>query len=293
MFEPRFYRFKAGSTGPSTESADSGARPRRTTAARSWSHPACRPLRASGGLASPPRLARHTLRVRVRDQQLTQHMKIPTQDPQPHIPAVPAEGPIPAPSLPVPRLQRTDRRLDPWMPPPGLTEFHRGLALLPLGLDVTRLGQARLRDQLGQFVLILGRMKAAIERRTADPPAQPSLHLFHLSRQHLAVLGPAGQDRVVTHKAGAVLDDQDSVAELDRLGDLATLDQLRLRLEHAEELLVVGDLLLREHTASRLFAGSERHIQEVNQLRPEPLDRGCHKAGTDGDQGGIERLRRP
>jgi hypothetical protein len=150
-------------------------------------------------------------------------MKIPTQDTQPHVPAVTAEGTIPASSQPVARLQRADRRLDPRMPSPGPAEFHRGLSPLPLGLDVTRHRQARLRHQLGQFSLVLGSMEAAVERRTADPPAQPSLHLLHLRHQHLAVLGPAGQDRVVAHEAGAVLDDQDAVAEFDRLGNLPRL----------------------------------------------------------------------
>ena len=67
----------------------------------------------------------------------------------------------------------------------------------------------------------------------------------------------------MTHKAGTILDDQDTVAELDRLGDLATLDQLRLRLEHAEQLLVVGDRLLREHASPRLITGMNRHLQKV------------------------------
>ena len=76
----------------------------------------------------------------------------------------------------------------------------------------------------------------------------------------------------MAHEAGTVLDDQDAVAELDGLGDLATLDQLRLRLEQAEELLVVGDRLLGEHAATGLVTGMNRHIHEVEQLRPEPLD---------------------
>jgi hypothetical protein len=83
------------------------------------------------------------------------------------------------------------------------------------------------------------------------------------------------------------------VPELDRLGDLAALDQLRLRLEQAEELLVVGDRLLCEHASSRLIAGMDRHVQEIDQLRPEPLDRSRRGAGADGDQGRIEHLRRP
>src|SRR5512135_3867979 len=166
-------------------------------------------------------------------------MKIPTQAPQPHVPAVTAEGPIPAPSQPVPRLQRADRRLDPRMPPPRTPEFHRRRTLLTLGLDMALHRSAWLRHQLGQRALILGGVEPAIERRTADATAQPPLDLPHLLHHDVAVLGPVRPDCVVAHEAGTILDDQHAVTELDGLGDLATLDQLRLRLEQAEELLVV------------------------------------------------------
>ena len=56
----------------------------------------------------------------------------------------------------------------------------------------------------------------------------------------------------MAHEAGTILDDQHAVAELDGLGHLATLDQLSLWLEHAEELLGVGYRLLGEHAATSL-----------------------------------------
>ena len=190
-------------------------------------------------------------------------MKIPSQHTQTHIAAVAAERVIAAAILPIARLQRTDRRLHPRMPTSGLAEFHCRLTLLLCGLHMARLGQARLSHQLHQLGLILGRVEPAIERCTPDLAIEPLLHLLHFTHDNFAVLGAARQDRVVAHEARTILDDQDAVAELDRLGDFAALDQLGLRLEEAEELLVIGDCLLGEHTSSRLITGINRHVQKI------------------------------
>jgi hypothetical protein len=99
---------------------------------------------ASGRAAAAPRLTRHAFRFLSRDQQLSQDLKMPTQDPQPHVPTVAAEGLISAPIQTIARLQRANCRLDPRMTPPCLAEFHGGLLLLTLGLNVACLGQARL-----------------------------------------------------------------------------------------------------------------------------------------------------
>lgn len=192
-------------------------------------------------------MARHALRVLAADQHPAQHVKIQPQHTQPHVAAVAAERVIAASVLAVARLQRTDRRLHTGMPTPGLAEFHRRLTLLPVGLHMARLGQARLGHQLGQLRLILGRVEPAIERRASDSPFQPLLDLLDFTHQDLAVFGSARQDRVVADEARAILHDQDSVAELDLLGNLAAFDQLGLGLEEAEELLAIGDGLLVEH----------------------------------------------
>ena len=124
---------------------------------------------SSGRGAAAPRLPRLALRVLSRDQQLSQDLKIPTKDPQPHVPTVAAEGLISTPIQTIARLQRANRRLDPRMTPPCLAEFHSSLLLLTLSLNVARLGQARLLYQLHQLALILRRMEAAIKRRASDP----------------------------------------------------------------------------------------------------------------------------
>src|SRR4051794_22207531 len=193
-------------------------------------------------------------------------MKIPTQDTQPHVAAVAAERLIAAAVLPIARLQRANRRLDTRMPTPGLAEFHRRLTLLPFRLHMARPGQAGLSHQLRQFGLIRGRMEPAVERRTPDLAVESLLHLLHLTRENFAVLGTPRQDRVVAHEARTILDDQDTVAELDRLGDFAALDQLGLRLKEAEELLVIGDRLPGEDTSPRLTVGMNCHVDEIEQF---------------------------
>ena len=158
-----------------------------------------------------------------------------------HVSAVPAEGLISAPIQTIARLQRTNCRLDPRMTPPCLAEFHSGLLLLTLGLNVACLGQARLLHQFRQLALILRRMEAAIERRTSDSTVQSLLHLFHLLHQNLAVFRPTRQDRIVADEARTILDYQDAVTELERLRNLATYDQLSVRLEQTEEFFAVVD----------------------------------------------------
>ena len=120
-------------------------------------------------------------------------MKIPTQDSQPHVSTVAAEGLISAPIQTIARLQRANRRLDPRMMPPRPTEFHSGLLLLALGLNVACLGQARLLYQFQQLTLILWRMKTAIERRTSDSAVQSLLPCFISSTRTSLSSAPRGR----------------------------------------------------------------------------------------------------
>src|SRR5512140_2846599 len=220
-------------------------------------------------------------------------MKIPTQHTQTNVAAVAAKRVIAAAVLPIARLQRADCRLDTRMPTPGLAEFHGRLTVLPFRLHMARLGQAGLSHQIRQFGLILGRVEPAVERRTPDLAVEPLLYLLHFTHQNFAVLGTARQDRVVAHEARTILDDQDTVAELDRLGNFAALDQLGLRLKEAEELLVIADRHLDENTSPRLITGMNRPVDEVEELGPELFHRLRRRARADRDQGGIEQLPRP
>ena len=84
-------------------------------------------------------------------------------------------------------------RLDPRVTPPCLAEFHSGLLLLTLSLNVAWLGQARLLYQFHQLALILRRMKAAIERRTSDSTVQSLLRCFISSTRTSLSSAPRGK----------------------------------------------------------------------------------------------------
>src|SRR5512146_268989 len=178
------------------------------------------------------------------------------------------------------------------MTPPCLAELHRGLLLLTLGLNVAGLGQARLLYQFQQLALILGRMEAAIERRTSDSAVQSLLRLCHLLHQNIAVFRPTRQDRIVADEARAILDYQDAVAELERLRNLATDDQLSVRLEQTEEFFAVVDPFSLEYSPSSQVTDMNGHIDVVGQFLPEHVDSGGGGTGSNGDQSGVEQVQR-
>ena len=100
---------------------------------------------------------------------------------------------ISTPIQTIARLQRANCRLDPRVMPPCLAEFHSGLLLLTLSLNVAWLGQARLLYQFHQLALILRRMKAAIERRTSDSTVQSLLPCFISSTRTSLSSAPRGK----------------------------------------------------------------------------------------------------
>ena len=61
---------------------------------------------AQAAVRPRPRLPRLALRLLHYNQQLSQDLKIPTKDPQPHVPTVAAEGLISTPIQTIARLQR-------------------------------------------------------------------------------------------------------------------------------------------------------------------------------------------
>jgi hypothetical protein len=73
-------------------------------------------------------------------------------------------------------------------------------------------------------------VEPAIERRTADLPAQPLLQCCHFLHHNFPIVGTTRQDRRVAHKTRTILNNQNAVPELDRLRHLAADDQLGLRL---------------------------------------------------------------
>src|ERR1700726_4923573 len=82
------------------------------------------------------------------------------------------------------------------------------------------------------------------------------------------------------------------MAELDRVGSLATLDQLSLRLEQAEELLVVLDRFAVEYATPRHVANLDRHGRQIVEFVPKRVRFALLNAWSDRDPRGIEQIER-
>jgi len=82
-----------------------------------------------------------------------------------------------------------------------------------------------------------------------------------LLHDHVAVALVAGQYMMVRDEACSILKDQHQPSKLYRLGRLAALIQLRVRLEDAEQLLVVGNRLALEHPPPRQVADVSRSLE--------------------------------
>ena len=137
---------------------------------------------------------------------------------------------------------------------PGMTltrspKLDRCRLLLPLTLTATGRRHARVLKDLGQLLLVLGRMKSAIKGSILDFPAKPLLETPHLRHHDLPLLLSLGENLVVADEARRVFHYQRQMSKLHRLAGLAALEQLRLRLEDAEQLLVVGHILSLQHAA--------------------------------------------
>ena len=120
---------------------------------------------------------------------------------------------------------------------------------------------------VGQLLLVVRRVKAAIERAPLDLAAHALLQLGHRRHQQVLIQHAVGHHRVMADEASGILDHQHLVAVLDRVGLLATLDQFRVRLEDAEDLLLVGHRLAEQHTPS----GRAAHLLRQLQIMPQFL----------------------
>ncbi len=97
------------------------------------------------------------------DQQLAEDVKISAENSERQVTGKAHFSTIAAAGQAVARLQRPDRGFDTGVSLPGLAELHGGLLLLLLCLAGSRLGQARMREDPSQILLVLGRMKPAVE----------------------------------------------------------------------------------------------------------------------------------
>ena len=135
------------------------------------------------------------------------------------------------------------------------------------GLFHARLGKARRLHQLGEFVLILRRVEAAIERQLLDLILETLLQSSRFRHRHVAVGLGATEQAMLREESCGVLEHQHQAAELHRLTGLASFVELRMRLEEAEQLLVVGHFLALDHAAMSHLAHLLRACDERLQRR--------------------------
>ena len=108
-----------------------------------------------------------------------------------------------------------------------------GLPLLFEGL-FTRIGEAGIRKDLGEFGVIFRTVEATVE---GDPLQVRVLRAerWHQRDRRLALVLAIGHDLGGDDESGAILRHQDAMTEFDRRAGLATIDQFGVRLEPAEE----------------------------------------------------------
>jgi len=96
----------------------------------------------------------------------------------------------------------------------------------------------------------------------------------------------------VADEARGILDNQDAMTELEGLRNLATYDQLSLRLKQAEEFFAVLNPFATEHPPSGQVTDMDRHIEIISQFRLQLIHPVPRSTGNDVEQSGIEQLQR-
>ena len=81
----------------------------------------------------------------------------------------------------------------------------------------------------------------------------------------------------MAHEARTILDHQDAVAELERLRNFTTYDQLSVRLEQTEEFFAVVDPFPLEHTPSSQVTDMNGHVYVISQLLLEHVYSGTQR----------------
>jgi len=104
-------------------------------------------------------------------------------------------------------------------------------------------------------------------------------------REERVLCGLVGKGLIVRDELPGDLLDLDHVAELDLLAGVAAFEQLRMRLEETEELLVIGDGLSLQDTAPRLVHHTKDKLPGARDLLHEGLGQGAlpRVVATGGD----------
>ncbi len=199
-------------------------------------------------------------------QDLAEHVKIATQHRKLNVSRKTWLRPVTTTLQPVACLQRADCRFDARMPLPRLTELNGRLPCLFSCLMVPGHGQARVGNDLGQLALVFRRMKTAVEGSLADASFQALLQGPRLFDHHVPIVSIARQQVSLTDETGTIFKDQHLASELDRLTGLSSLVQLGMRLEDAEQLVLVGNFLVLKHPTTGRAADVTRSFQKTLQF---------------------------
>lgn len=153
----------------------------------------------------------------------------------------------------------------------GGIRFTSGLFFRP----VTLLGNADDFDSLAQlFDLCHVLIVSLVCGNRVGIISEESLVVFQCRLDQFVLDGLLLEDFVLSDEIAVNLPDLNHVSELDRLGCLAAYEEFGMRLEDAEDLLLVGDRLLIDDSATCLIDDPFSQFAIVNKFVPAELHRG-------------------
>src|SRR5271163_92516 len=159
---------------------------------------------------------------------------------------------------------------------PRLAERDAGFLLLLTTALRALPRDARMPHDRCQLLLILRGMKAAIERRPLDLAPETLLQLLHGRYHQILVQHAAAHHCVMTDETHRIFDHQHVVTKLHRVGLLAALDQLSVRLEDAEDLLLILDRFPQEDAAPCGVADLARQVHIMLQFAESHVPQGAN-----------------
>src|SRR6516165_2058461 len=148
-------------------------------------------------------------------------------------------------------------------------EFHGCFLLLFAAAEPASFRNTRMGHNRRQLFLVLWGMESPIERGPLDLATDALLQLGHRWYEDVLIQLAIGHHGVMADETDRILDHQDLVTILDRIGLFAALDQFGVRLEDAENLLVVGHRFAQEHAASSRAA----HLLGWSHIMPQFIAR--------------------
>jgi len=178
----------------------------------------------------------------------------------------------------------------------GLAELHRRFLVLLSATTRAFVRYTWMRHDPSQLLLVVRRVKGPIEGGTLNLARHPLLQLGHHRYHHVLIQDAPGHHLVVADKASGILDHQYLVTVLNGVRLLAPLDQLRVRLENAEELFFVGHRFTQQDTPPGCAAHFVRQLQVMLQfLLPSvhPVTQPIADAGLDAEGHSPKQLTRP